>query len=158
VDALQALLVAAPGYHRIVYGRLAGEREGLDTFTMLPSGKTLDDKLVLGFFLNDALVGCAEVLRGHPEPATAYIGLLLFSETHQGRGHGQAALHRVEECARKWGCSAIRLAVIATNARAHAFWLREGFSEVLRKRIPDVTGEAIVLQRPLAGNAAQGSV
>ena len=148
VRILQALHAAAPGYSRIVHGREPGGREALETLNGLPPGKTPADKFVLGFFLGPDLIGCADLIRGYPTPEHAYIGLLLFSENQQNRGFGPKALAQIALVAARWGCPWIRLAVIATNTRAHAFWRRQGFREVFRKVIPDVTGEAIVMQRP----------
>jgi GNAT superfamily N-acetyltransferase len=147
VRILQVLHEAAPGYSRIVHGRDPGGREALETFHALPPGKTLADKFVLGFFLGPELVGCAELIRGYPQPEHAYVGLMLFSEAHQNKGLGPKAMAQIALVAARWGCPWIRLAVIATNTRAHAFWLRQGFTEVFRKTIPGVTGEAIVMQR-----------
>ena len=133
-EPLQNLHWSAPGYSLIVHGHL-------------PPGKSMDDKFVLGIFLDGRLVGCAEVLRGYPEPEVAYIGLLLFAEAHQGQGLGRKALGEVFDLAAGWGCGKVQLAVIASNRRAHAFWSREGFTELRRKQVPKVTGEAIVMQR-----------
>lgn len=147
VRALQRVHDHAAHYSQVVHGRAPDGSEALETLTGLPPGHAPEDKRVLGFFLDGVLVGCADVLRGYPEPGTAWIGLLLFQEAHQGRGLGRAALERIEALAADWGCSAIQLAVIETNVRGHAFWRREGFAEVRRKSIPGVTGAAIVMGR-----------
>lgn len=149
LHALQALHFAAPDYNRIVHGRDPDGREALDTLTALPPGHDPRDKFVLGFELGGQLVGCADVLRGYPASGIAFLGLLLFAESHQGRGLGREALARVEDLAREWDCPVLRLGVITTNVRAHAFWLREGFTEVGRKLVPDATGPAIVMERPV---------
>jgi diamine N-acetyltransferase len=150
VEALQALFFAAPRYSQIVFGKAVEGNEAMEAFTSLPPGKTLGDKLVLGFYKGEELVGCADVIRGYPSPEIAFIGLLLFSEKNQNRGLGVIALQHIEELARDWSCSAIRLAVIATNTHALSFWMREGFTEIFRKVVPDTTGEAIVMQRPIS--------
>lgn len=147
IRAVQALHFAAPGYSLVVYGHLPDGSEASDTFSSLPPGKALNDKVLIGVFSEEVLIGCAEILRGYPEPNIAFIGLLLFSEAHQGRGLGRKALDQISAVAASWGCTLIQLTVIATNRRAHAFWSREGFSEVRRKWVPGVIGEGIVMQR-----------
>ena len=150
VRELQRVLQAAPGYSLLVEGRPPPAQAAREMFEALPPGKAHAGKFVLGF--EDAtgtLVGCADLIRGYPEPQVAFIGLLLFAETSQGRGPGPAARRPLETLARGWGCRALRLAVIETNPRALAFWRREGFVQRLRKPSPGFTGAAIVMERPL---------
>jgi len=97
-------------------------------------------------------MGVAELLKGYPERDIAYIGLLLFKESHQKQGLGSLALGHITELACQWSCTAIRIAVVASNVDALGFWSRRGFSEQFRKDIPGVTAEAIVMQRPLPGS------
>src|SRR6476661_2303153 len=102
VRELQRVLQAAPGYSLLVEGRPPPAQAARELFEALPPGKEHADKFVLGF-----------------EDATgAHLGLLLFAEPAQGRGHGPAALRQLEAMARGWGCRALRLAVIETNPRA----------------------------------------
>jgi GNAT superfamily N-acetyltransferase len=147
LEVLQAVHDGAPGYYRTVFGRLPDGTEALETFQSLPPGLRAEAKAVLGFFLEGTLVGCAELLRGYPEPGIAFIGLLLFAEAHQGAGLGHAALERVAAVAADWHCDALRLTVVATNGRALAFWRREGFREHHRKPVPGATGDGIVMER-----------
>ncbi len=147
--ALQALHDAAPNYSQVVYGRLPDGTEAGETFTSAPPGFPLGQKFVLGIDLEDELIGVAELLKGYPERDIAYIGLLLFKESHQKQGLGSLAVNHITELASQWGCSAIRIAVIASNGEALGFWSCQGFSELFRKNIPSVTAEAIVMQRPI---------
>ncbi len=156
--ALQAVHDAAPAYSQVVFGRLPDGTEAGETFTSTPPGFPLEQKFVLGIYLEDELMGVAELLKGYPEGDIAYIGLLLFKESHQKQGLGSLALNHITELACQWGCTAIRIAVIASNGEALGFWLRHGFSELFRKNIPGVTAEAIVMQRPIPcpGLSSQG--
>jgi GNAT superfamily N-acetyltransferase len=122
----------------------------VDLFAELPPGRSPHDKQVLAFFADSAPAGCADLVRGYPEPQTAYLGLFLFREGFQGRGLGPRALTHVAGLAREWNCKTLRLAVIATNVRGQRFWLREGFVEVQRRALPGYTGDAIIMQRPLS--------
>ena len=149
--ALQAVHDSAPTYSQVVYGRFPDGTEAGETFTSTPPGFPLDQKFVLGIYLENELMGVAELLKGYPEGDIAYIGLLLFKESHQKQGLGSLALDHITELACQWGCTAIRIAVIASNGEALGFWLRHGFSELFRKDIPGVTAEAIVMQRPIPG-------
>ena len=150
VRDLQRILEAAPSYSRLVEGRDPPATAGRDELAALPPGKTHDDKFTFAIEHDGQLIGCADLMRGHPDPNTAYLGLLLFAETFQGQGHGVAALVYLETLAASWGCTAMRLAVIATNLHALQFWQRQGFVELYRKPAPQYTGDAVVLQRAIA--------
>jgi len=84
------------------------------------------------------------MVRGYPETAIVFIGLLLFQEGSQGRGLGPQVLRLAEGIGTGWQCRALRLAVIDTNPRALDFWKREGFIELVRKPAMDFAGQAIV--------------
>jgi RimJ/RimL family protein N-acetyltransferase len=76
------------------------------------------DKLVWGITLEDVMVGCADVIRGWPSNETAYIGLLLLTESHHGTGLVRRAYEAIEAQARQWPqVRTLRLAVVATNAQ-----------------------------------------
>lgn len=149
VALLQGILERAPAYALLVEGRLPASTAAADLFAELPPGGDPSRKRVLAFHLGHEPVGCADLYLGHPEPSTAYLGLLLFDERHQGRGLGPRALAQVEEMASRSGCAALRLAVIETNRRGLAFWRREGFAEAQRRALSGYTGDAIVMQRAI---------
>ena len=149
VQALFSLLERAPGYSDLVEGRPASVQDAHETLAGLPPGKHIADKLAGGYYLQNRLVGCLDLIRGYPANDTAYIGLLLFAEDEQGKGLGVQALAHVRQMAQAWHCSALRLAVVGTNTRALAFWAREGFREVQRRSVSRYAAELIVMQRPL---------
>lgn len=147
VRDLQRLLEAAPSYAWIIEGKPPAANAAEELLTETPPGKMADDKLVLGIFDESGLVGCLDLIRGYPSPETAYIGLLLFRESHQGKGLGVEALAHADALAASWNCSLLRLGVIATNLQALSFWSREGFREVCRKPMPRFMADAIVMER-----------
>lgn len=102
-------------------------------FRNLPPGKGYDDKFCLGIYAaerhRERMVGCADLIRGFPDPATAYIGLLLLEPAARGHGLGAAAFAALEAQARAWpGTQSLRLGVVATTPVAQAFWTRMGFA------------------------------
>jgi GNAT superfamily N-acetyltransferase len=149
VAELFALFEQAPDYSLIVEGRLPTLEDARVALTETPPGKTLKDKHFGGYWKNGTLVGCMDLIRGYPEPDIAFLGLLLFSESNQGRRLGSHALAHIADMSRSWGCTALRLAVIDKNVRGLAFWQREGFREIYRKPASRFTGDAIVMQAAL---------
>ena len=151
VSGLQALLESAPGYYLVTQGELPPPTAATDLLSAVPHGKSQADGCVIGFFLAGNLVGCAGLVRGYPTKQAAFLGLLLFAESHQGQGYGVAALTQIDAVACSWGCEELRLAVIETNVRARSFWGREGFVEVVTEPVSGFSGDAVVMQRGLAG-------
>jgi len=150
---LQRVLESAPRYTHLVTGALAGPADAQSAYTALPEGKGYEDKFVFGIFLEEQMVGCADLIRGYPDSHTAHLGLLLIAEDHQGRGCGTAAYQEIENTVRAWGtCWRMRLGVIRTNSPALAFWRHRGFvetGEFKPYRYGNVVSETIVLHKPL---------
>ena len=147
IEALHALFLQAADYSLLVEGKLPIREETVEELTERPAGMALKDKFFIGFWRDGELIGCADLLRGYPEPWIAYIGLLLFSPAHRGRSLGVLALNSLTELARSWHCRELRLAVIDKNDRALRFWQREGFHELYRKPVSGFTGDAIVMHK-----------
>ncbi|OBS08692.1 GNAT family N-acetyltransferase [Acidihalobacter prosperus] len=146
IDALQMLLEQAPGYSLTIQNRLPAPGDAEQALLDLPPGKTMDDKHFYAYLLHDNVIGCADLLRGYPEPDIAYIGLLLFAESHQGCGYGTLALENLRAQARHWNCGTLRIAVVEKNTQALKFWRRAGFAELYRTPAPEYTGDAVVMQ------------
>ncbi|MFJ5732554.1 GNAT family N-acetyltransferase [Streptomyces paradoxus] len=96
------------------------ERSGTDILLARSSGR---------------LTGIAVTLAHHPDPADPdpWIGLLMVDARLHGQGHGRRLAALVEERFRAAGRTAARLAVLANNPRAMAFWTALGY-EVLDHR------------------------
>lgn len=153
---LQSVLEGAPSYSLLVEGRPPSPQAACEMMASLPPGKTHADKFVLLVCEEGGAIGCADVIRGYPDDHVAFIGLLLFVETAQGKSCGPRALREVESLGASWGCTLMRIAVIEHNVRALAFWQREGFVEIMRKPAPGFAGQAIVMERALRAQARVG--
>src|SRR5512143_2247326 len=121
--ALQAVLEAAPRYFECVTGGPPGRAEAQSTFTALPPGRSYDDKFVWGLYADDAMIGCADVIRGWNAPHKAIIGLLLLAEPWQGRGFGRAFAALIEQAIGGWPeITTLRIGVSAIHHDALGFW------------------------------------
>lgn len=150
---LQRVLEEAPIYAHRITGVPPGRADAQSTYTVLPEGKSYNDKFVFGIYRSGDVVGCADLIRGYPDPATALLGLLLLSEKHQRQGIGRRAYALIEEFIRNWRtCDRVRIGVVRTNEAAIPFWTRLGFEptgEVKPYRYGAVVSETIVLERRL---------
>ncbi|MDE1180008.1 GNAT family N-acetyltransferase [Paraburkholderia sp.] len=141
----------APTYTQLVEGRPPSEEDVEDFFFGKPSNKEAKDKAIVGFSVGTNMIGCADLIRGSSADDCLWIGLLLFSEKHQGQGYGSEAVVLIEAMAREWAYRRLQLGAVATNPRALAFWQGAGFKEIRRLKNPRFTGELIVMERKLRG-------
>lgn len=152
VAALQAVLEGAPEFYRLGTGRPAAPGEAERLLADLPPGRVLADKEVLGIRTAGALVGCVDLVRGHPDPATVFVGLFLVVETQHRKGLGRAAWARVEaRLEGRRGVARLRLAVLRDNAPARAFWPAMGFvptGEIRPWRAGPVDTELLLYDKP----------
>ena len=151
--ALQGVLEAASDYFATITGRPPGSAEAQNTFTALPPGKDYDAKYVWGLYKADTMIGCADVIRGHPIRDKAVIGLLLLAKPWQGRGLGRAFALLVEELIRGWPeISSLRIGVVASNDRALAFWEKIGYRRTGETRSGgrDFVADIVVLEKAVS--------
>ena len=150
---LQRVLEEAPTYAQRITGLPPGRADAQSTYSALPEGKSYADKFVFGIFRGTEMVGCADLIRGYPRPATAMLGLLLVSERHQQQGIGRLAYGLLEQFVQGWGvCDRIRIGVVRTNKQVIPFWTRRGFAatgELRPYRYASVTSEIVVFEKPL---------
>ncbi|HVP86589.1 MAG TPA: GNAT family N-acetyltransferase [Casimicrobiaceae bacterium] len=149
---LQCVFEAAPDYFALVNGAPPGRAEAQSTFTALPPNKTYEDKFVWGLYAGEAMIGCADVIRGYPVREKAVIGLLLLAQPWQRRGLGRAFAQLVEQAIGVWPeIERLRIGVVAVNEGALAFWRKLGYRETGEiKANPEFVREVVVLEKPLA--------
>jgi diamine N-acetyltransferase len=152
MSALQSVLEAAPAYFETITGTPPGNAEAQSTYTALPPGKDYDDKRVWGLYSGEAMIGCADVIRGYPVREKAIIGLLLLAERWQRRGLGRAFALLIEKMIAEWPeIATLRIGVVDRNVGALEFWRKLGYIETGEvKHILAFAGEVIVLEKPLS--------
>ncbi|EQB2599010.1 GNAT family N-acetyltransferase [Aeromonas salmonicida] len=147
--ALQRLFELAPAYQAAVSHEPLSARAAEEALVAYPPDLSLSDKYLIGHWEQGELTAVIDLLRGYPNPDTAYLGLLLVGEPWQGSGRGQSLYLHACTLARSWGATLLRLSVIASNESALSFWLRRGFIECYRRELAVYRAEAIVLERTL---------
>ncbi|MGR4882709.1 GNAT family N-acetyltransferase [Streptomyces sp. LARHCF249] len=81
-----------------------------------------------------------------PDP---WIGLLLIDATAHREGYGRTVAGLVEDRFRVAGRTGVRLAVLANNPEALAFWRAQGYRFVRRAEDRERGRECTVLRKPL---------
>jgi len=127
---LQKVFEESPGYFTLVNGALPRPTEAQSQVTILPPGKNFDDKFVFGFFNNGSMIGCADIIRGHPDENIATIGLFLINEPNRKKGYGKYFFSKVEEKLRSWSkIQKIHITVTDTNSQVAPFLAKLGFDQ-----------------------------
>ncbi|GGX23757.1 GNAT family N-acetyltransferase [Streptomyces lomondensis] len=97
------------------------------------------------------LIGIAVTLAHHPDPADPdpWIGLLMVDASLHGQGHGRRLAGLVEDRLRDSGRTAVRLAVLANNPKALAFWTALGYEIIDDRRDLRLDRPCAVLRKEL---------
>ncbi|MCL2543448.1 MAG: GNAT family N-acetyltransferase [Nocardioidaceae bacterium] len=133
VDEVQALIEADPGYVERITGLPPGPADAQSLLMVVPPDLPPDRKTVYGVRDGSGpLVGLVDVLRGYPDEATAYLGLLQVHADHQRRGLGTRAHAALLEVVRGWPeITSLMLSIVATNrVVAEPFWVGLGYRPV----------------------------
>jgi len=129
VEALQRLIESFPAYTERITGYPPGPSDARSALTALPPDFDRRGKQSIGLWDGEELIAFADVLLGYPDPATAYIGLLLVHGDRHGQGLGRelhnAVLDRIR---RDTDAQRVRLGVVETNAAAAPFWEALGYA------------------------------
>ena len=129
-EALDDLNLACAEFFEIVEGRPPAAGDGLNLLSDRPEGVSSENKLVIGLFESDRLVGAIDLLRNYPDHRCWYLGLMMFSPISRNRGLGALAFETLRWWISSQGGQSIRLIVQSQNPRALEFWLRQGFAIV----------------------------
>ena len=158
LDAALALCAGNPLFYR--HHPPAATRESLlADMAALPPGKTMADKLFLGFFVPEEPSGPAagapgqlaallDLVFGYPRPGTAFIGLFMVDGRLQGHGLGSALISDCAAALAGHGFDTVRLAVDEGNPQSAAFWAKNGFAPT-GERIPWEHGAYLPMERRL---------
>ena len=97
------------------------------------------------------LVGIAITLAHHPDPADPdpWIGLLMVDASLHGQGYGRRIARSVEDRFRASARTAVRLAVLAGNPKALAFWTALGYEVIDHREDHRLHRPCAVLRKPL---------
>lgn len=102
----------------------------IEDMKALPPGKTYEDKYYIGFFEGDVLVAMMDLILGYPSDEIAFIGLFMTNVQYQNKGVGSQVIREVCDELKQLGYQKVRLGVDKGNPQSHAFWKKNGFSQI----------------------------
>lgn len=130
IEQICTLCSGNPQYYR--YHPPAATADSIrEDMRALPPGREPQDKYYVGYFAGDGtLLAVMDLILGYPQEKTALIGFFMVSAAHQGTGLGSALVGEVSAYLRAQGYTKLRLGVDKGNPQSHAFWTKNGFTQV----------------------------
>ncbi len=149
VDAIQAILATDPPTWELLEGAPLRPDEAAHLLAELPPGVAPERKHV---FVADGTC-VVDLIDGFPDAATWYLGLIFVAPHARGSTYGTHLIDRLALDLPAAGARALRLAVVAENARARRLYERLDFRHVATRTRTSRTGVAQsvdVVERDLA--------
>ena len=126
-EAAAALCRGNPLYYEHYGAPPPGPAEILQDLEALPPGKGYEDKYYLGGFDGGQLRLLLDLIDGHPDEGTAWIGFFMLDARLQGLGLGSRLVSELLGALGAYGFRRAALGVVAGNPQAEAFWRKNGF-------------------------------
>ncbi len=141
-EKIYQLCKGNPMYYRYCPPEVTKEsiREG---FTVLPPGKTLDEKYYVGYFKEERLIAILDLLDGYPTRETIYIGFFMMEISEQKEGIGSRLIQELCDYAASLSYKKMRLAWAKGNPQAEHFWKKNGFVPLLETN--SQSGQRVIL-------------
>ncbi|MEX0811208.1 MAG: GNAT family N-acetyltransferase [Chitinophagales bacterium] len=93
-----------------------------------PPGTQEFQKIVLGIYYKDQIIGFFDLILDYPNQSTMHIGLLLIVKTYRAKGFGTLLINELKDIASFLGYKKLRAAIIEENKSVEKFWLKSGFT------------------------------
>jgi 8-oxo-dGTP diphosphatase len=97
--------------------------------TALPPGKTVEDKLYVGYYDADKLIAVMDLIIGYPEADTVYVGFFMTDVSVQGKCIGSSIISELSRFVSDSGFYKIQLGWVKGNPQPEHFWHKNGFCE-----------------------------
>lgn len=112
-------------------GAQPAEKDAVEIFEAVPSGRRVEDKLPIGVFEFDGrLLGLIDALGNYRMEFDWWIGLMLLAPASRNAGLGSKIHGAFENYAVTCGAKRLGLAVLEENCGAHRFWSKLGYRKI----------------------------
>lgn len=126
IPEILALCQGNPMYYQ--YCPPAITEEGVRfEMTVLPPGKTADEKFYIGFFEKNRLIAVMDLIDGYPQRETAYIGFFMMTRGVSGQGVGTKIIGDACRYLKTAGYETVQLGYVKGNPQSERFWLKNQF-------------------------------
>ena len=122
LDSVLRFYNQAPDYWELTEGQKQGPEKAISFFIDTPPNCDPDRSFRLGIFLNERLLGLAELSFGFPKIGDPYLGFMMLGPWARNSGIGIKFLDHVKYLARQAGRQKLFLAMLSINPKGRAFW------------------------------------
>jgi GrpB-like predicted nucleotidyltransferase (UPF0157 family)/GNAT superfamily N-acetyltransferase len=130
LDLVVQLNEACSDFFLFQNGLPPGDDDAREVFENVPPQCDRAQKLPIGVFHSERLVGLIDVLQGYRTSSDWYIGFLLLAPSFRGQGFGTELHNEFVSYARRERTQRLLIAVLEANESARRFWLRLGYRKV----------------------------
>ena len=130
---LQKLLEQSNDYYKLAFQRDVESNDAQELLTMLPEGKTSENKFNYGIYDSNELIGVIDLIKDYPEEKTWFLGLLLINPHQRGNGLGAKVFNSLQSNLKNTDAKKIKLSVVEQNIKALDFWKKLNFKEIEKK-------------------------
>lgn len=130
IDTVEELCNKCSDYYILSGGALPTKDDVSALFTELPPNKNLEDKILLGVYKSNKLIGIIDIIRDYPIKSEWTIGLLLLEPEERGKGLGAIIHEALIKRARHLGAKRFSIGVIEDNNKAFSFWSKLGYEKI----------------------------
>ena len=107
----------------------------------VPPGFDIKQKIFVGIWENDKVIGVLDLIKGYPSENCLWIGLLMINGEMHCKKIGSKIVTAIQKASTIVGYTSIQIAVHENNANGMAFWRKHGFEKIRTK------GNRIVMER-----------
>lgn len=149
IPAVYALCITNPYYYELC-GTGITPGSVLDDMSLLPPGRSEEDKYYIGFYEEEggSPVAVMDLISGYPREDIAYIGFFMVDGNLSRQGIGSRIVNDICRFLEMSGFSAVRLSYMTANRPAAAFWQKNSFI-TLRTAQHEIYGELTTAVRIL---------
>ena len=108
----------------------------------------LDDKLYVGFYRHEKLIGIMDLILHYPVENSAYIGLFMTDKAYQNKGVGSIIIEECLTALKEKGFSSVRLGYMKVNIQSRNFWMKNRFVPTGEEREND-HGMVVMMERKI---------
>lgn len=147
-DELQLFLDVFENFFKKIEGEKPSAKALLEA---CPALKTLEDKIVLGIYKKESLVGLVDLIRNYPQNQVWTLGYFLIHPQARSQGMGSKFLEDLIHALRKNKVFTLRCGVQRENPRALHFWEKNGFLKIgeVQEKLGALTHQTFILEKQL---------
>ena len=114
----------------LTQGKEATIESSAEDITAAPPNFDISNKLYLGIWRNDDIIGILDLLKGYPNEDCIWVGLLLIHSNFHNKKIGSTIVDAVLKSAELERYKSVQLGVFGANTKGLSFWEKHGFSSI----------------------------